>query len=190
MSSASPFNFTCPHCSKKYTVPAAYAGKSVSCSCGQKIKAVAATAATAPAPPLPSASAPTTGAQWSVSPASQATSTAPPSFTAVPAVSSAIPSASSYGSPAADHRDFPALNTVARVLSALAWVNLVCGVLAALGFLVGATGNDELRGAAIGGVIGVVIVTFIVVVMLRAAAELIRLALYAVTLLEDIRAKS
>jgi hypothetical protein len=33
-------------------------------------------------------------------------------------------------------------------------------------------------------------VTFIVVVMLRAAAELIRLALYAVTLLEDIRAKS
>jgi hypothetical protein len=84
-------------------------------------------------------------------------------------------------------RDFPALKFVAVVIVILSWLYVVGGALAGLG-VIGAAGPDGMPGSLFIGV-GVVLLCLLVAVFIRAAAEMIRLALYVAELLEDIRAK-
>ena len=96
-----------------------------------------------------------------------------------------MPHSSANPSPTAKNRDFPALRFVARVIDIISWVYLVFGLLAAVGFA--ASGWQEVGPASL--LIGILIafVALLVTVFIRASAELIRLALYVATLLEDIR---
>jgi hypothetical protein len=170
-------SFSCPGCGKKFTAPAAAAGKTVTCSCGTKVQVAAAIATPQPSPTPPSAGP-------HVAPAAIPSSSAAPSFTAW----------GPQSTPLIDQRrSFPALSTVAAVLMVIAWIYVVLGVLGGLGMLIAAANQGEPGSGALGiallGCCALAFVIVLAVIFIRAAAEMIRLFLYMAELLEDIRAK-
>ncbi len=180
--------FACPQCGKKYTTPATFAGKSVSCGCGTKISVPSAQAAAA-------GSTSTTGSQSQVQQPFQPPQVSYQPQTSTPLVSTATTGASSgasYGDSSggsdASRRDFPALKFVAKITDIISWIYIIGGLIAAVA-VVGSAGPDAFPFSLFGG-IAVALVVMLVAVFIRAMAEMIRLALYIAKLLEDVRSNT
>lgn len=169
--SAAPINFACPQCHKKFSTPAAFAGKSLKCGCGNTVTVPTASSAGRPSPPQATASPSTPSSQPTPQPPSSGQNVA----------------TSTYGNPASNsgRREFPALRYVARVIDVISWVYLFCGMLGAIAFTAAMWQNAG-PPSILGGIL-IAIVVLLIVVVIRASAEMIRLALYVAELLEDIR---
>lgn len=179
--------FSCTQCGKKYTTPANFSGKSVTCGCGTKIAVPSAQSAAG-------GSTPTAGSQTQSQqpfPMQQPTYQ-PQATTPVTAVTTSTLSGGSYGNAgggsSASRRDFPALKFVAKITDIISWIYIIGGLLAAVG-VVGAAGPDGFPGSLLGGV-AVALIVMLAAVFIRAMAEMIRLALYIAELLEDVRSNT
>lgn len=171
---AAAINFSCPQCQKKFSTPAAFAGKALKCSCGNSVTVPSPQSATAS---MPVAAPAYTSAATNYPSAPQAASQAP---------NAGFTSVSSHSSPQqTGRRDFPALRYVARCIDVISWIYVVLGMIGALGF-VAAAGADAFPFSILGGIL-IGLVVLLVAVFIRASAEMIRLALYVAELLEDIR---
>lgn len=180
--------FGCPQCGKKYTTPATFAGKSVSCGCGTKISVPSAQAAAA-------GSTSTTGSQSQVQQPFQPTQVSyqpqpstPLVSTGAPGTSSGASSGNSGGGSDGSRRDFPALTFVAKITDIISWIYIIGGLIAAVGVVV--AGGAEAFPFSLFGGIAVALIVMLIAVFIRAMAEMIRLALYIAKLLEDVRSNT
>lgn len=158
-----PITFHCPQCGKKFSAPAAIAGKTISCGCGSQVVVPTSNSAVTPQQPT----------QTNVG--------------QIPPVGNVIsqPPVKTGG-----RREFPSLNKVARVLEFLSYLYILGGILAALVLLgAGVQNGPAGMGGAVAALLVIAIVILLAFIFIQAAAELIRLALYIAELLEDIRAK-
>jgi hypothetical protein len=179
--SAAMISFTCPQCAKRFSAPAAASGKQVTCSgCGSKVVVPSPGTPPAASPPHPSFA----GGSFAAPTSSPVASSAPNSFSFG---SSSVGGGTSYSSTTTNRRDFPALKFVASVVVVLSWVYVVGGLLGGVA-AIGAAGAQRMPGSLLIG-IAVALLALLGAVFIRAGAEMIRLALYLVELLEDIRAK-
>lgn len=158
-----PITFYCPQCGKKFSAPAAIAGKTISCACGTQVVVPASNSAVTPQQPTQTNVGKTTTVG---------------NVTVQPPIKTG------------SRREFPSLNKVARVLEFLSYLYILGGILAGL-FLLG-TGVQNGPAGMPGAVAALMVITVVILlafIFIQAAAELIRLALYIAELLEDIRAK-
>lgn len=158
-----PITFNCPQCGRKFSAPAAIAGKTITCGCGSQVAVPTKTSAV--------------------------TSHQPTQTNA----SKQIPISNTIAQPPANpgsRREFPSLSKVAKVLEFLSYLYVLGGVLGGL-LLLGA-GVQNGAGGMLGAIAALLLIAVAIVlafIFIQAAAELIRLALYIAELLEDIRAK-
>jgi hypothetical protein len=160
---AALITFNCPQCGRKFSAPAAAAGKNISCGCGSQVTVPTSNSTvTTPQPTLPNV----------------ARTNPVGNVVAQPTIKSA------------NRREFPSLGKVARVLEFLSYLYILGGILAGL-FLLGAGVQNGPGGmpGAIAALLAIAVVILLAFIFIQAAAELIRLALYIAELLEDIRAK-
>jgi len=80
------------------------------------------------------------------------------------------------------------LKFVAKVTDILSWLYVIGGVLAAIGVII-AAGAEAFPFSLLAG-IAIGLLVLLISVFIRAAAEMIRLALYFAELLEDIRSNT
>ena len=176
---AAAINFACPQCQKKFSTPAAFAGKSLKCSCGNSI--------TVPSPQSAGASMPSAAGSYpSINTGYQTSSQSAPTslHTATGLTGNTTPSQST------SRRKFPALEFVAKCINVIAWLALVINTLAIViavfaSIAANPGGISVILGIAVGGI--AFLFAALMVVFIRASAELIRLGLYVAELLEDIR---
>lgn len=183
--------FTCTQCGKKYTTPAHFAGKSVSCGCGAKISVPSAQSAVAVPPPT--AGSQPQPQQYSAPPqASFQPQVASPVSTVGVSGSMGTASGGSYGGMGGGsdvaRRDFPALRFVAKITDIISWLYIIGGMIAAVG-VVAAAGPQAFPFSLLGAV-ALGLIVMLVAVFIRAMAEMIRLALYIAELLEDVRSNT
>ena len=186
--SAPAISFSCHACQKKFSTPASLAGKSVKCSCGTQLTI-----------PMPSASAGVPAASASAASyasvnaaSSQPTSgySAPAQVTQPASYSHSANAVGRGGNPSS-RREFPALKFVANVIEFISWLYLIGGVLGAISIVVlGSQGPPDSLAVAVFTAIVVVVCTLLLVVFIRASAELVRLGMYVAELLEDIRSNT
>ena len=180
---ANAISFSCNQCQKKFSVPAQFAGKQISCTCGNKVT-VPSPGASFSAP----ASSSTSKSSAYQSQAVAKSASVSPSKASAPAQ----PASSQMPSSTTSHREFPALVTVANVIEVISWIYVAFGLLLCLGGIIWAVsqGNIERFGPQIVACVLGIIVVIIVGIFIRSTAELIRLGLYVATLLEDIRSNT
>jgi len=87
-----------------------------------------------------------------------------------------------------DRREFPALKFVAKTTDVISWLYIIGGILGGIAVM-GSGGQQAMPASLVAG-LAVAAIALIVAVFIRAFAEMIRLALYIATLLEDIRSKA
>jgi hypothetical protein len=92
------------------------------------------------------------------------------------------------GSNTGSRREFPALRTVAAITEIISWLYVAGGILGSM-FLIFSQPPGEIA-TMIFPAVGVLLIALLAAVFIRATAEFIRLALYIVQLLEDVRANS
>jgi hypothetical protein len=179
--------FQCTSCGKKYSTPGSLAGKSLSCTCGAKV--------TVPSGQPPAQQTAGTGGgfqqyQTGGSPSISSSGQAPWQPPTVAPNSQGVPFGGSSGlvSNNGSRREFPALRTVATITEVISWLYVAGGVLGAM-FMLFSRPPGEF-GNMLFPAVGVLLVALLAAVFIRAMAEFIRLALYIVQLLEDVRANS
>jgi len=206
--SAATIQFSCPQCHKKFSTPGSLAGKTVKCGCGAQV--------TVPLPQSAAAPPQSAGTSWSSPTPAPATISAPTPQPVTPPQYGAQPTPTNYSAPSSssttssssggfggggaptNRREFPALKYVAKCIDAIAWLTLVINTLIIVLVVIAAMANARNQGgdggmmviaAVAGGGIAFLFVA-LMVVFIRASAELIRLALYMAELLEDIRSNT
>lgn len=158
-----PVTFNCPQCGRKFSAPTAIAGKTISCGCGSQVVVPTLNSAVTPQQPTQTNAGQT-------SPVGRVIAQ-PPTKTGT-------------------HREFPSLKKLARVLEFLSYLLILFGILTALLLLgMGVLNGPAGMGVAVAALLALAVVILLTFITTQASAELIRLSIYIVELLEDIRAK-